>query len=68
MTEHDIETCDCACCGSHRFSMKLYDAFQPVRDILEEFPELKNPLVDELGKAMTQAFASNFYGRSPHDR
>jgi hypothetical protein len=40
---------------------KLYDACQPLRDIIAEHPELEEEIVTELGKGMTQSFAGNFY-------
>ena len=44
------------------FSMKLYDSFEPVRQIIAECPELREPIIEALGKAMTQEFAGDFYG------
>ena len=49
------------------FSMRLYDEFQPVRDLVALMePEEKEELVKELGKIITLQFAGNFYGPSPH--
>jgi hypothetical protein len=52
------------------WAKKLYDSFQPVRDLITEHPELKEPIVEiigkAMGKAMTQSFAGNFYaGKKP---
>jgi hypothetical protein len=49
-------------CNTRRWSLKFYDAFQPLRDIIANHPELEQPLVETLGKAMTNAFADSFYG------
>ena len=43
------------------WSMRMYDSCQPLRDIIAEFPELREPIVEALGRGMTQAFAGNFY-------
>ena len=56
------ETCDCLMCGTARFSLKLYDSCQPLRDIIVAHPELKDGIIEELGRAMTQEFAKGFYG------
>lgn len=52
----------CPLCNTVRFSLKMYDACQPLRDIIAEFPELRGPIVEALGKGMTQVFAGDFYG------
>ena len=47
-------------------SMKLYDDFQPVRDLVALMePEDKEQFVKEFGKFMTAQFSGNFYGPSP---
>jgi hypothetical protein len=51
----------CLMCNTERWSLKMYDAFQPLRDVITECPELKVPIVEALGKAFTQSFAGNFY-------
>jgi hypothetical protein len=63
------EDCDCAMCGTRRWSMKLYDSFEPVRQAIDKYPELRAPVVAmlaEAGREMTDSFAGNFYGRSKH--
>jgi hypothetical protein len=53
----------CPLCNTGRWSLKLYDAMQPLRDLMKEFPELEGPIVTELGNAFTNSFAGNFYTR-----
>ena len=56
----------CPLCNTRRWSLKFYDMFEPLRDLLTEFPELREEIVRELGRGMTQSFAGNFYaGRKP---
>ena len=50
----------------YEWGMKLYESFQPLRDIIAEHPELKGPIVEAIAKEMNQSFHANFYGPSPH--
>lgn len=50
----------------HDWSMKLYDSFQPVRDMIAEYPELREPIVEAIAEVATKSFSANFYGPSPH--
>lgn len=56
-----MEDTGCPLEGLRRWSIKLYDDFAPVRELIGQFPELKEPIVQAIGEAMTQSFASNFY-------
>ena len=49
------------------WSMKLYDSFEPVRQFIKEHPETKDVIVKAIADTMTNSFAANFYGPSPHD-
>jgi len=44
------------------WSLKLYDDFEPVRALIKEFPELKDPIVQAIGEVMTESFRANFEG------
>ena len=48
------------------WGMKFYDDMAPLRELIAEYPELKDEIVNELGKALTNSFAGNFNGPSPH--
>lgn len=48
------------------WSMKLYDEFSPVREFIKEHPETKEEIVKIVAEVMTNTFATNFYGPSPH--
>jgi hypothetical protein len=49
-------------CNTRRWSLKMYEAFQPLRDIIKVYPDLRVPIVKAVGDAMTNAFSGNFYG------
>lgn len=46
--------------------MKLYDDFEPVRQFIKEHPDMKDVIIEYIGRVMTQSFAADFYGPSPH--
>jgi hypothetical protein len=48
------------------WSMKLYDDFEPVRQFIREHPETKDIIIKAIAGEMTNSFAANFYGPSPH--
>jgi hypothetical protein len=50
------------------WSMKLYDDFEPVRALIRDHPEMRDEIVKIIGERMTNSFADNFYGPSPHGR
>jgi hypothetical protein len=76
-----LATEPCPDCGSDRhrscdplentrkWSMKMYDDFQPIRDIIKGYPELRESIIETIGEAMTQNFANNFYaGMKPPEK
>jgi len=50
------------------WSMRLYDSFAPVRELIEQHPELKEPIVEAIAEAMSASFRPMFYGPSLHDK
>jgi hypothetical protein len=52
----------------HNLSMKLYDDCAPIRELIKEMPEIKEPIIKALGKVLTQVFAGDFYsGKGPNE-
>lgn len=47
---------------TRQWSMKLYDDFAPVRALIEERPELREPIVKAVAEVMNNFLLPNFYG------
>lgn len=46
----------------NKLMIKLYDDFQPIRDMITNFPELKQPIVKFIADVLNEQSRKNFYG------
>jgi hypothetical protein len=46
----------------NKAAMEIWESFAPIRELIKEHPELKEPIIEVVGKFATKCFGSNFQG------